>query len=240
LLPFEKAFLDDHDVSGCFVGHPLADEISAPPDRDLARQSLGIETGEWLAILPGSRMGEVKYLAPEFLAAVQWLLKRRPGLKFLVPAASAIISDTMNALVKAAGLEHQVKIIDGQAREVLVAADAALLASGTVTLEAMLVRRPMVVSYKVSALTAWVLRRSGFVTVDRFSLPNLLADEALVAEILQEEATGENLGAAVLQLLEDQAATDAMLRRFDELAGVLRTDASERAADGISRLLESS
>jgi lipid-A-disaccharide synthase len=238
LLPFEKDFLAEHGVTGQFVGHPLAEEIPASADRALARQELGLPDGDWVALLPGSRMGEVKYLGPEFVATAAWLLERRPGLRFLVPAASPAIRTAVSGHVQMAGLQAAIKIIDGNSRGALSAADVVLLASGTATLETMLVGRPMVVAYKVSALTAWVLRRSGVVTVDRFSLPNLLADDVLVEEILQEDATGENLGAAVLKLLEDQDVRGSMLRRFEELAGLLRQDANEQAADAVSQLLK--
>lgn len=238
LLPFEKEFLDLSDVPGHFVGHPLADEIAVAPDRDVSRKALGLAEGSYVALLPGSRMGEVKYLGPAFVAAANWLLERRPRLRFIVPAASDGIREAMDQRIAEAGLTEKVQVFDGRSREVLGAADVVLLASGTATLETLLARRPMVVSYKVSALTAWVLRNSGWVTVDRFSLPNLLADERLVQEILQEDATGENLGVAVLELLEDHDAALQMLDRFDELGQLLRCDASERAAEGVGRLLE--
>lgn len=237
LLPFEKDFLEKSGVPGHFVGHPLADEIATPPDRTESRAALGITKAEYVALLPGSRMGEVKYLGPAFVAAAAWLLERRPGVRFIVPAASAGIRAAMNELIAGAGLADKVQLFDGRAREVLGAADAVLLASGTATLETLLVARPMVVSYKVSALTAWVLRNSGWVTVDRFSLPNLLAGGGLVQEILQEDATGEKLGAAVLELLEDQQVAATMIARFDELGQLLRCNASERAAEGVAALL---
>lgn len=240
LLPFEKDFLEESGVNGHFVGHPLADEIATPPDQSESRAALGLPEAEYVALLPGSRMGEVKYLGPAFVAAGAWLVEQRPDLRFIVPAASVGIRDAMDALIVREGLSDKVQVFDGSAREVLGAADAVLLASGTATLETLLVRRPMVVSYKVSALTAWVLRNSGWVTVDRFSLPNLLAGGGLVQEILQEDATGENLGRAVLELLEDREVAAAMLTRFDELGQLLRCNASERAADGVAKLLAES
>jgi lipid-A-disaccharide synthase len=238
LLPFEKQFLDENGVAAVFVGHPLADAIQSPPPQDDARRELNLGGGELVAMLPGSRMGDVRYLGPAFVDTAKWLLGQRPDLRFVVPAASDSIRAAMEILIEEAGLAAAFQMVDGRAREVMAAADVILLASGTATLEAMLVARPMVVAYKVSALTAWLLRNSGLVKVDRFSLPNLLADETLVAEILQEEATGPVLGAAVLKLLNDAGEAARMVQRFHELGGLLRRDASARAAAGVYELLQ--
>ncbi len=237
LLPFEKAYLDEHGVAGVFTGHSMADDISPVPEREPARQALGISATELVAILPGSRMGEVKYLGPAFVDTASWLLSQRPQLKFVVPAARPAIRVAMQELITASGLDDAFTILDGQAREAMTAADVVLLASGTATLETMLVGRPMVVSYKVSAFTAWLLRNSGLVNIESFSLPNLLADEALVPEILQEDATGPQLGDAVLKMLEDPAERVRLEARFAELGGLLRKDASATAAAGIAELL---
>jgi lipid-A-disaccharide synthase len=238
LLPFEGAFLEEHGVAAKFVGHPLADEIAVAPDQTDARVSLGLAAGDLVALLPGSRMGEVKYLGPAFMQAAVWLRQRLPDLQFAIPAASPAIRNAMQTETDAAGLGSAVTIVDGRAREVMAAADSVLLASGTATLETMLVRRPMVVAYKVFWLTAWLLRKSGLVKVDRFSLPNLLADAKLVPEILQEEATGSILGAAVLNQLQNPQVTHDMVNQFEDLAGMLRCDASEQAAAGVQELLE--
>jgi lipid-A-disaccharide synthase len=238
LLPFEGAFLEEHGVAAKFVGHPLADEIAVAPDQTDARVSLGLAAGDLVALLPGSRMGEVKYLGPAFMQAAVWLRQRLPDLQFAIPAASPAIRNAMQTETDAAGLGSAVTIVDGRAREVMAAADSVLLASGTATLETMLVRRPMVVAYKVFWLTAWLLRKSGLVKVDRFSLPNLLADAKLVPEILQEEATGPILGAAVLNQLQNPQVTHDMVNQFEDLAGMLRCDASEQAAAGVQELLE--
>jgi lipid-A-disaccharide synthase len=238
LLPFEGRFLEQHGVAAKFVGHPMADEIATVPLKADARRSLGLADTDLVALLPGSRMGEAKYLGPAFIQAALWLRERMPELKFVVAAASPAIRATMQIEITAARLDSSVTIIDGQAREVMAAADSVLLASGTATLETMLVRRPMVVAYKVFWLTAWLLRKSGLVTVDRFSLPNLLADASIVPELLQEEATGPLLGAAVLNQLQNPELTKDMVDSFEKLAGMLRCDASEQAAAGIQELLE--
>jgi lipid-A-disaccharide synthase len=240
LLPFEGAFLEQHGVAAKFVGHPLADEIAVAPKQSDARAALGLGGGDLVALLPGSRMGEVKYLGPAFIQAAVWLRQKMPDLRFVVPAASSAIREAMQAEAKTAGLDAAVTIFDGRAREVMAAADSVLLASGTATLETMLVRRPMVVAYKVFWLTAWLLRKSGLVKVDRFSLPNLLADDTVVPEILQEDATGPILGAAVLNQLKNPEVTHDMVSRFEALSGKLRCDASEQAAAGVQELLEQS
>jgi lipid-A-disaccharide synthase len=240
LLPFEGAFLEQHGVAAKFVGHPLADEIAVAPKQSDARAALGLGGGDLVALLPGSRMGEVKYLGPAFIQAAVWLRQKMPDLRFVLPAASSAIREAMQAEAKTAGLDAAVTIFDGRAREVMAAADSVLLASGTATLETMLVRRPMVVAYKVFWLTAWLLRKSGLVKVDRFSLPNLLADDTVVPEILQEDATGPILGAAVLNQLKNPEVTHDMVSRFEALSGKLRCDASEQAAAGVQELLEQS
>jgi len=237
LLPFEKEFLNEHGVQGVFTGHSMADDIVPLADRSAARQRLNIDEAEVVGVLPGSRMGEMKYLGPAFIDAARWLVDRRPALRFVVPAARPRIRAGMEKLIAEAGLQQHFTVLDGQARDVMQAADVVLLASGTATLETMLVGRPMVVSYKVSALTAWLLRNSGLVNIERFSLPNLLADSELVPEILQEDATGPKLGAAVLNWLEHPDERGEVEARFVELGALLRKDASRTAAAAVADLL---
>jgi lipid-A-disaccharide synthase len=144
----------------------------------------------------------------------------------------------MHNLIDKAGMQAQITVVEGHARDAMAAADSVLLASGTATLETMLVQRSMVVAYKVFWLTAWLLRKSGVVTIERFSLPNLLADAEIVPEILQEDATGSRLGEAVLQQLEMGEETRALVQRFRELGAILRRDANEQAAKGIAQLID--
>jgi lipid-A-disaccharide synthase len=241
LLPFEKDFLEQHQVSARFVGHPMADEIVAEPEPLAARQRLQLAPeGQYVALLPGSRMGEVKYIGPAFIDAAKWLLEQQPELRFMVAAATPTIERFMSEKLAEAGLQSSVQIFSDNTRDVMGAADTVLLASGTATLETMLVGRPMVVAYKVLPLTAWLLRKSGIVKIERFALPNLLADAALVPEILQEEATGPNLGAAVLEHLRDAGVRTAMTDRFAELGGLLRRNASVEAATGVAQLIDKS
>jgi len=231
LLPFEQAFLEANDVPATFVGHPLADEIAAPVDQAAARAGLGLDAGRVVALLPGSRMGEVQHLWPVFLDAATWLLERDSALTFVVAAASARVARVLADQLGARGLGDVIDIREGVTREVVAAADVVLLASGTATLETMLLQRPMVVAYKVNPVTAWLARR--LVRTSYAALPNLLANAALVPEYLQEAAVGPDLGAAVLHWLDSEHERAALLLRFAELGVELRRGANERAAAAV-------
>jgi lipid-A-disaccharide synthase len=189
-----------------------------------------------VAVLPGSRRGEVERLGPVFAATIAWLSAREPGLHFVVPAATpglrAILAGQLAGLP--AGL---VTLVDGQSQQAMVASDVVLLASGTATLEAMLLRRPMVVAYRLAPLTWTLVKGLNLVRVAWVSLPNLLAGEALVPELLQDRAQPALLGAELRKLLVDAAARSALLARFDGLRDRLRQDASARAAAAVERLI---
>jgi lipid-A-disaccharide synthase len=221
LLPFEAEFLARHAIDAKFVGHPLADELEAAV----------------VAILPGSRRGEVRYLGPVFVAAMLWLRQRLPGVRFVTGAANAATGTAFRELCDAAGITDLHTGAAG-ARDALTAADTALVASGTVTLEAMLLGKPMVVAYKVSPLTAWLIRKSGLIKIERFALPNLLAGSDLVPELIQEDATGPACGAAVLAQLENPAGRAALAGRFAELGSMLRQSANVKAAAAVVELLQ--
>ncbi len=236
LLPFEKDFLQQHAVRAEFVGHPLADEIGVAADRQACRHKLNVPAGPCLAILPGSRNSEINLLTPVFLATAQKLLGQLPQLSCHVAAASADIAARLRTLVAEAGLVSQVIVHEEATRAVVGAADAVLLASGTATLETMLLGRPMVVAYKANPITAWIGRR--LVKIPYFSLPNLLAGEALVPEFLQEQARPEVLAAALHELLHATDHNAALLQRFAHLGAGLRRNASERAADAVLGLLD--
>lgn len=235
LLPFEQAFLERHAVAAEFVGHPLADEIPAALDSQASRHALGLPDVPTVALLPGSRRAELEHLGPPFLEAVAWLLERRPELRFVVAAASSRLAEAFARLQREAALDDVIDIREGVTREVLGAADVVLLASGTATLETMLVGRPMVVAYKANPVTAWIARR--LVKVQWAALPNLLANTELAPEFLQEEVRGPALGAAVLKQLDSPAEQARIRAHYVELAGVLRRNASQRAADAVLKLL---
>ena len=237
LLPFEKRFYDEHQVPCEFVGHTLADDIPLHLDPKAARAALGLTEeqcqGEIVAILPGSRAGEVNALATTFLQAAQQLASKRPGIHFLIPAANAARYQQITEVLQDFPA-LSVTLLQGQARQAMAAADAILLASGTVALEAMLVKRPMVVAYKLHWLTFAIVKRMAKV---RFvALPNLLADEALVPELLQEQMTPEQLSFQLNELLEKPQ--HALMARFTQLHEQLRLDASARAADHIDILMK--
>jgi len=237
LLPFEPKLYEKHGFNAEFVGHPLADQTPAVIDRNEQRKSLHLPCDVPLvALLPGSRETEVERLGPVFLDTAQLLLEKMPELRFVIPAATNALSFTIKKQIRMLKPDLPVTVIDGHAREVMSAVDAALLASGTATLEAMLWQCPMVVAYRVSAMTHALVRGFGLLKIPSVSLPNLLAGRKLVPELLQYEATAENMGAALFKLLQDDGARQAQLDAFREITGVLRQNASQHAAEAILKL----
>jgi lipid-A-disaccharide synthase len=238
ILPFEAPFLARHRVPARYIGHPLADELG-PADSAAARAALGLAPdGPLVALLPGSRGGEVGRLARPFLETAQWCHQRRPELRFAVPLVNAAVSRLFAAERARFPAELPVTAVDGQGRELISAADLVLTASGTATLEAMLLQRPMVVGYRLSAATYGLVKALDLVKVPYVSLPNLLADEALVPEFIQQRCRVELLGPALLDLLADGARRRAMQARFAELGRTLRRDASREAARAVLELIE--
>lgn len=232
LLPFEAQFYHKHQVPVLFVGHPLADSIAMQTDQQPAREQLGLPAdSQVVALLPGSRGAEVAKLGALFVDTARYLLAEKPHLRFIIPAAnqarhaqlSAILADIPNL---------PISILDGQSQTALQACDAVLIASGTATLEAMLFKKPMVVAYKLAPASYWLLKK--MVKSPYVSLPNLLAAEMLVPEFIQDAATPEALGEAVLEQLRDGSQ---QTQRFAQLHESLRCDASQRAAQGVLQLL---
>jgi len=236
LLPFEPAFYAKFGVRAQFVGHPLADQIPLDADRQAARAQLGLAPDlPVAALLPGSRAGEVARLGKDFIAAARELGALEPGLQCLAPMASA----TTAALFAGAGAtEAGIRLVSGQSRAVLQAADVALVASGTASLEALLCRCPMVVAYRLGGLTAWLLRTLHLVRLPYFSLPNLLAGEALVPEFFQQAVNGRSLAAALHAQLRDAAQRARLMLRFRAIHEGLRQDGAARAATAIVALLD--
>jgi lipid-A-disaccharide synthase len=234
LLPFESAFYAEHAVRAEFVGHPLADQIPLEVDTAAARAGLGIAADACVvALLPGSRMFEVAHLAAPFIAAARWLHARRPGVEFIAPMASGALRERFEKELAQGAENVRVRLIDGQAQRVLAAADAVLVASGTATLETLLSGKPMVVAYKVSWLTYFIVRTLGLVKVPFFSQPNLLAGRRLVPEFEQAAVTGEALGAALLHDLDDPAHVAALRAEFTRIHRELRRGGAARAADAV-------
>jgi lipid-A-disaccharide synthase len=234
LLPFETQFYERHGVRAVFVGHPLADQIPLPVDRDGARRALGIE-GEALliALLPGSRLAEVARLAGPFAAAAARISAQRPGCRFVAPMASAAAREAFEREIAQVPGAPAIQLLDGQAQRALAAADAAIVASGTATLETLLSGRPMVVAYRVSAATAFMLRTMGLVKVRYFSQPNLLAGRRLVPEFFQERVTGAALAEALLGELADPGHIGELVQEFATVHRALQRGGAARAAEAI-------
>ena len=241
LLPFEPQFYRSHAVRAEFVGHPLADQIPLIPDRAAARAVLGLspdQTQSILALLPGSRLSEVRQLARPFIATAIEVCRRRPGLQLIAPMANAIVREQFMRVLQATpgAKDLPLQVLDGQARAALTAADAALVASGTATLEALLCRCPMIVAYRFGTLTVLLLRLLRLVRVKYMSLPNLLADEAVAPEFLQEAVTPANLSAAVEAALQDRSRHAYLEEKFLQVHNSLRAGGAARAADVIIEL----
>jgi lipid-A-disaccharide synthase len=230
LLPFEAEFLDRHGVRGHFVGHPLADEIEAVADPATVRDSLGIRAPRVVAMLPGSRGGEVSRLAPVMARTAAWLAQRDPALEFVVPVAAPRLAGSIRDAFARDAEAVPVHLVAGEARQAMAAADVVLIASGTATLEAMLVNRPMVVVYRFAPLTYYLLLGLKLVKVEHFSLPNLMAGRDLVPEFLQSAVVPENLGPAVEFWLNNPAQREEITGEFSQLAASLRRNASEQSA----------
>ncbi len=233
LLPFEKAFYDQHDVAAVFVGHPLADGISPDPDTGAARSALGVAADTVIAVLPGSRMSEVSRLGPVFAAACARLAAADPAVRFVAPMASEKIKELFEKQLHAANIASRFLLTDGNAQRVIVAADVVLLASGTATLETALLGRPMVAAYRFAPLTYAILKTFRLLKVPYFTLPNLLTPEPLVPEFLQGAASPEALANAVSGLMKDPDCRAAITNQFSKLRTELAQGADQRAAQAI-------
>lgn len=240
LFPMEPPIYARHGIDARFVGHPMADEMPLEPDQAAARDALGLRAyTPVLAVLPGSRLGEIGRLGAVFLEAARLVSESVPHLQVVIPAANPDCHDALAPMVAAAGFSQPPLLTDGKAREAMVAADVVLLASGTATLEAMLAKRAMVVGYKVAPLTYRIVKAFGMLKVERYALPNVLAGSDVAPELMQDDCTPENLAAAVLNQFQHPEITGALQPRYRELHESLRQDASARAADAIAGLLRS-
>ena len=237
LFPFEAEFYKQHQVPVTFVGHPLADMIPLKVDQPATRQVLGINTSETVvALLPGSRLSEINRLAELLLNSAALIAQQYPGVRFVAPMATPKVRERFEQIYAEQGSRPPVTLVDGRAREVMAAADVVVLASGTATLEALLVKRPMVVTYKLSApgyMLVKLLLKSRYV-----SLPNVLAGREVVKELLQSAATPQNIAAEVVKLLQDKASAARISQLFDEIHQTLRRDASNSAAAAVLSLIE--
>ncbi|AUI66353.1 MULTISPECIES: lipid-A-disaccharide synthase [Glaesserella] len=235
-LPFEKAFYDRFNVPCRFIGHTMADAISLKPHRQDACRLLGIdETQRYMAILVGSRGSEVNFLTEPFLKTAQLLKAQYPDVQFLVPLVNQKRREQFEAIKAQVAPELDVIILDGNARSAMIVAEVTLLASGTAALEAMLCKSPMVVGYKMKPLTYWLAQK--LVKTDYISLPNLLANEPLVPELIQEACEPENLAKHLAVYLsqapEDVAQKNALKQRFIDLHKLIQCDADAQAAQAV-------
>ena len=237
LYPFEPALYAAHGVRAAYVGHPLADELDDSVTAAQARRELGIGAeGPVVALLPGSRTGELRHLAQPFADAAAWLAGRVPGVRFVAPMARPDLRPAFEqALARHGGLD--VRLLDGQSRAAMQAADVVLLASGTAALECLLLGRPMVVAYRGSALTAFLVLRAGLLKIRHVSLPNILSRQAVVPELLQDEARPERLGEELYCLLRHAVLRERQLEAFAAVRSELRRSAGAQAAAAILDLL---
>lgn len=236
LFPFEEQFYREHGVPVVCVGHPLADQLPLETDTAAARAQLGLAPDRpVIALLPGSRGGEVALLGPVFLETAAWLAAQRPGLQFVLPAASPARRTQLEVLLAERGAPPGLTLLYGQSHTAMAAADAVLMASGTTTLEALLLKKPMVVAYRMGSWSFALARR--LVKVPHIALPNLLAGTGLVPERLQEEARADVLGPLLLEQLDNCDLRARLEGEFLALHKMLRRDASATAAGALLALL---
>ncbi|MBT9540354.1 lipid-A-disaccharide synthase [Thiobacillus sp.] len=234
VFPFEEKIYQDAGIPVTYVGHPLADVIPLQPDVAAARVALGLQAGPVIALLPGSRLSEVKRHAQLMLDAAGLILQRQPEAQFVLPAASESAAQLIRQAAQGRALP--LHILNGQSHAALAACDVALVASGTATLEAALFKKPMVITYRVPALTAYLMRKKAL--LPWIGLPNILARDFVVPERVQEDATPAHLAADALAWLADAPRCQALADRFHAMHMSLRQNASARIAEALEPYLE--
>lgn len=236
LFPFELPIYKKHSVPAVCIGHPLANEIDMVPDVEYAKQQFDFNPGSLVvALLPGSRGSEIKYLLEPFIETAKMASKKYTGIQFILPCANSKCREQIDTFLRQYGNDLPIQLVDGQSRLAMQAADVVLLASGTATLEAMLLKKPMLVAYKMSALSAWIFKK--LLKVKQFSLPNLLAGESVVKEFIQEDCEPDKLFKELVRLIDSNAASP-IIQQFTELHHLLKLGGSEKAARAIVDLIE--
>ena len=240
-LPFEKAFYDKFDTPCRFIGHTMADAIALKPNRTEACEKLGLdESKRYVAILMGSRGSEIQFLAEPFLKTAQLLKEKHPDLEFLVPMVNEKRQAQLEAIKANIAPELELHILQGQARQAMIAAECTLLASGKAALEAMLCKSPMVVGYKMKLLTYWLAKK--LVKTEYISLPNLLANAPLIPEMIQEECNPDNLAWSLNHYLSNDVESlkqkNELKHRFTDLHKLIQCDADAQAAQAVVDVLE--
>ena len=239
IFPFEVEFLKSHHVPVVYIGHPLADEIALQTDQLAARRMLDVApSARVIAMLPGSRLSEIEALAGIFLKTAQACREQAPDLQFLVPLINAKTRVAFTAVWREVAPELEIMLLDGASRDAMLSADAVLTASGTATLEAMLLKRPMVVAYRVNPLTYRIVKTFDLVKTPFISMANLLAGEALAPEFIQHEATPAALSGALLGMLDSPDRIDYIKGVYHSVHRQLRQDSSAKAAAAVLGLLE--
>ena len=234
ILPFEPGLYEAHGVNAVFVGHPKAHEAPETVDTEAARQELGFGAGEVVAVMPGSRIGEVSRIGGIVAAAAKDILAARPDTQFVTPVATPKLRPMIEQQLRDAGVDAHFTLLDGDAKLAMSAADVVLQASGTAVLEAALLRKPTVATYRVSPVTFWIA--SWLVKLEHFTLPNLLTEQPLVPEFMQHDALPGPIAAAVIALLDDPERRRSISERFDRLRAELALDADQHAADSVIEL----
>jgi lipid-A-disaccharide synthase len=238
VFPFEETFLREHGVPARYVGHPLADEIPVEIDRTGARRALGLpQHGAIVALLPGSRMGEVERLAEPFIEAAVRCRAARRDLRCVVPLVNARLRERFSHVLTQVAPDLPITLVDGRSREVLAAADVVLTASGTATLETLLTKRPMVVAYRVHPISYHLVKQLGLVKVPYIAMANLLAEKELAPEFIQDRCRADLLAPAILTFLDDAERVDEIQAEYRRIHLWLRQDAAASAAQAVLDLV---
>jgi len=238
LFPMEPPIYARYGVAADFVGHPIADRFEIEPDQSAARKLLKLpQDRKILAVLPGSRRSEIQRLLPVFLDALSLLQQNHPDMAFVIPAANKSCLDVIESLLKNRSIGN-LQVIDGQSHQAMIASDAILLASGTAALEALLAKRPMVVAYRISALTYFIVKAFGMMKIDYYSLPNVLANEAVVPELMQSNCTAENIAAALKPMVDSPQDYRSLTQKFIGIHQDLKRDANHLAANVVLELAQ--
>ncbi len=236
IFPFERPIFERAGIPITEIGHPLAQQIPEQVDRTAARQSFG-DGGATpiVALLPGSRISELEFHAQLFVDTAALLTLHFPRARFLVPLVNEQTRTRFEQVLQRAAQQLDIRVLEGRAHEALAGADVALVASGTATLEAALLKCPMVITYRLSALTAWLVRRRA--TSRFFGLPNIILEQSVVPEMIQENATPEVLAACLTELLNNPAARHVMVQSFERLHHLLRADSHQAILKGVEQAL---
>ena len=239
ILPFEAPLYAGHDIDAVFVGHPKADAAPVSVDAVAARNALGLGPGELIALLPGSRHGEIARLGDILANTARRLLDARPGIRFVVPVATPALRAQIEQQLKAAGVSEHCLLLDGDSQTAMMASDLVLLASGTAALEAALLCKPTVAVYRLAAASYALIKGLRLVKLTHFTLPNLMTAEPLVPEFMQGDARPDAIAAAVAALLDDPDRRRFISGEFAKLKAELALNTDQRAAEAVLRLAES-